>query len=271
MSGSKLLKVDRHLRILERLRKEGAGLRIRDLGRELDVSPVTIRRDVMELTRQGMVSWTRGGVKLLQEGTRFEPQYETKLGEDADLKEEMAKVAVGLLPDAATVFLDGGTTVGAMAHLVSRRNLTVITNALNVANMVANSKTARLIFIGGTFRPTSQTFLGPKAISALRELRFDIACMGTEGFDPHRGGEVPDESDAEFKTTAIGLAGKVLMLSTSSKCGKPRLYRFAEWADIDTVILGGSLPSDTLELIAAQGVEIVQVAEAGLTSPLTMK
>lgn len=261
MTSNKLLKVDRQLSILAFLRTRTAGVRISDLSTALQVSVITVRRDVAELSRQGMVVSTRGGVKLLREGTTYEPRYETKLGEDPEMKDRLAQYTADLLEDGTTVFLDGGTTVGALGHYLFRRNLTVVTNALNVANVLAGSKTVRLIFVGGTFRHTSQTFLGPKAVRALQELRFDVACMGTEGFDPDRGAEVPDESDAEFKSAAIHLATQVWLLSTASKCGKRRLYRFAHWADVHRLILCGPLDEDATKLITNHGVEVITVPQ----------
>lgn len=257
MVAGRMLKVDRQLRILEMLSQQRASLRTAEISAALNVSVVTVRRDIEELERQGIVAATRGGVRLLQEGTICEVQYDKKLGEDSGLKEEIAQAALKLIPEGATVFLDGGTAVGALAHHVFRRNLTVITNALNVANVLASSKTVQLILVGGTFRATSQTFLGPRAIRALGELRFDLACMGTEGFDPNRGAEVPDEADAEFKSAAIRLATEVIMLATASTCHKRRLYRFAEWSDIDTLVLGGIIDDATRNDIAARGVSVV--------------
>lgn len=244
--------------ILDMLAKTGASLRISELSKVLETSVVTIRRDISDLARQGIVASTRGGVRLLREGTMYELQYENKLGEETDSKGSIARRAVDMIPDGATVFLDGGTTVGSMAHYLFRREVTVITNGLNIANVVARSNSARLILIGGTFRQTSHTFLGPKAIRALQELRFDIAFMGTEGFDPQRGVEVPDEADAEFKTVAVQLATEVVLLATASKCNKRRLYRFAEWNDINSFVLGGDIDQSVVDAISSQGVAVVR-------------
>lgn len=257
VAAAKLLKVDRQLIILDMLAKHGTSLRISELSRILETSAVTIRRDIADLASQGIVASTRGGVRLLREGTLYELQYETKLGEETDVKKSIACRAADIIPDGATVFLDGGTTVGALAHYLLHREVTVITNGLNVANVVARSKNVRLILIGGTFRQTSQTFLGPKAIRALQELRFDIAFMGTEGFDPQRGVEVPDEADAEFKTVAVQLATEVVLLATASKNNKRRLYRFAKWPEISTFILGGEIDHAVVDAISSQGVSVV--------------
>lgn len=259
--SNRLMKVDRQLMILDMLNKKGASLRISEISQVLDTSVVTVRRDVADLARQGMVAATRGGVRLLREGTMYELQYEKKLGEETDYKENIGRRAAEMVPDGATVFLDGGTTVGALAHHLLHRDVTIITNGLNVANVVAGSKSARLILIGGTFRPTSHTFLGPRAIRTLRELRFDMAFMGTEGFDPQRGVEVPDETDAEFKNAAVQLATEVVLLATASKFDKRRLYRFAEWRDINTFILDGEIDPSVVDAILSHGVSVVRASE----------
>ncbi len=266
LATSKLLKVDRQLMILDMLTKKGGSLRISEISKGLEASVVTVRRDVTDLARQGLVATTHGGVRLLREGTMYEIQYENKLREETEYKENIGRRATEMIPDGATVFLDGGTTVGALAHHLFHREVTLITNALNVANVVAGSKSVRLIMIGGTFRQTSHTFLGPKAIRALQELRFDIAFMGTEGFDPQRGVEVPDESDAEFKNAAVQLATEVVLLATASKCNKRRLYRFAEWSDIKTFILDGEIDVTVVDEISSQGVSVVWAGRPVLSS-----
>ncbi len=256
-----MLKADRQMKILDLLKQESGSLRISELSRRLAVAPVTIRRNIAELARHGMVLSTRGGVRLLGSGTAYEPVYDAKLGEESTQKAAIAQAAAALIPDGATVFLDGGTTVGAVAKHLVHRHVTVITNALNVANVLTVSRTCRLILIGGTFRAASRTFLGPKATAAVREMRFDIACIGTEGFAPDRGTEVPDESDADFKAAAIGLAAHVLLLATSSKLGERRLYRFATWPKIHRLVTDAGLPPHSRNEILAQGVSLTIAGE----------
>lgn len=252
----KMLKIDRQMKILELLKQENGSIRIRELSRRLGVAPVTIRRNVADLAHQGVVLLTRGGIRLLGQGATYEPVYEAKLGEEASEKEAIARAAVAQISDGTTIFLDGGTTVGAIARHLIHRHVTVVTNALNVANILAVSRTARLILIGGTFRAASRTFLGPKATAAVRELRFDIACVGTEGFDPDRGAEVPDEADADFKSAVVTLATEILLMATSSKCGEKRLYRFAHWSQIDRLITDRGLPSKARDDLTTQGVHV---------------
>ncbi|MCY0899180.1 MAG: DeoR/GlpR family DNA-binding transcription regulator [Firmicutes bacterium] len=231
-----MLKADRQLGLLNILQGRTEAVRITELATLLHVTPMTVRRDVAELARQGRVLVTHGGVRLQAETVSAETVYDLKLTEDRLEKDAIARAALAHVTDGMTLFLDGGTTVGALApHLTSRR-LTVITNALNVVNVIARSRRVRLMVIGGTFRRESLTFLGPKAVSMLRELRYDIAFLGTEGFDWDRGFEVPDETDAEIKALAARTAGTTIVLAAGSKLGRRFLCRFANWGMVDYLI-----------------------------------
>ena len=240
-----MLKTDRQLRLLEILQQHRESVRITELSQLLHVTPITIRRDVTELARQGRVLSARGGVRLLGDTVTSETIYHLKLREEVSIKDALSRAALASIVDGATVFLDGGTTVGALAKYLLDRRLTVVTNALNVANVLSRSRHTRLILIGGTFRPESQTFLGPKATHMLQELRLDIAFMGTEGFDWDRGFEVPDESDAEFKAVAVQSAAKVVVMAAGAKLGKRYLCRFAQWDSVHLVIASSQDVGDT--------------------------
>ena len=231
--------------MLEILQQRGESVRITELSQILQVTPITVRRDVGELAHQGRVLSARGGVRLLGDTVTSETIYHLKLQEDVPIKDALSRAVLPLIPEGSTIFLDGGTTVGALAKYLLDRRLTVVTNALNVANVLSRSRHTRLILIGGTFRLESLTFLGPKATRMLEDLRLDIALMGTEGFDWDRGFEVPDESDAEFKAVAVQSSAQVIVMATGTKLGQRYLYRFAQWPDIHRVISSKQDTEDT--------------------------
>lgn len=231
-----MLKADRQVRLLETLQQRGESVRISELSQHLGVTPMTIRRDIAELANQGRVVSAHGSVRLLSPTVTSEMIYHVKLSEDADVKDALARRAIPLIEEGMTVFLDGGTTVGAVAKYLLERHITVVTNALNVANVLARSRRVRLILIGGTFRRESVTFLGPSATHQLQDLRVDLAMMGTEGFDWSRGFEVPDEADAELKRVAVQSSTQAVVLAAHTKLGQRYLYRFATWEHIHHVI-----------------------------------
>ncbi len=257
--SERLLKVERYVKILNWLKeREGKG-RNSDLSDILQVSPLTVRRDVAELARQGLVQATRGGVMLLQSSATFEPIYHAKLNEEADAKERIARHAVSQIRDGDTILLDGGTTVGAMAKHLLGRNLTVVTNALNVINVLSNDRGIHLIAIGGMFRSTSQTFLGPLANRVLKELRVDKSYLGTEGFSPQRGFEVPDGDDASFKQLAVDACESGWVLATHSKFNQIRLHRFSDWNGIEGLITSQGLTDTALKQFEELHLKVVTV------------
>lgn len=252
------LKGERHLRILSVLESEGrAG--VRQLSHLLSVSEVTIRRDLRELDRQGVLVNVRGGALMSCGITGFEVPYAAKLGEHKDEKVRIARAACDRCQLGETVLLDAGTTVGAMtAHLPSSR-LTVITNALNVINILVRRGSVALLVIGGEFRSVSQAFLGPRALETLSGLRIDLAFVGTEAVSAERGLQVPDSGDAAFKQAVVRAAREVVVLADHSKFEVERLFTFAGWDQVNELITGTETPASKVAALQALGVKVTVV------------
>ncbi len=254
-------KAERHMRIMEWLERHEDRAHIGELSEAFGVSPITIRRDLADLSQRGLVYAARGGVFRLQSGTTFEEAYHAKLNEAADAKEQIGRAAVAQVHAGETILLDGGTTVGTMAKYLIGQDITVATNALNVMNVLSNSRTVHLIAIGGEFRRASQTFLGPAANRMLGEFRFDRAFMGTESFSADRGLEVPDGDDAEYKQLAVHASREVWLVATPEKYGQWRLHRFAACQQLTGVITSSALPAAASEALSLINVPVIRVSE----------
>ncbi len=251
------LKGERHLSILSVLEREGRA-EVGQLSRLLGVSEVTIRRDLRELDRQGVLVNVRGGA-LVTRGTGFEVSYAAKLGAHHDEKVRIARAACDRCRPGETVLLDAGTTVGAMANHLPGSGLTVITNALNVINILARRTSIAFLVIGGEFRVVSQAFLGPRAVEALSALRIDRAFIGTEGIAKDRGLQVPDSGDAAFKQAAVRAAREVVILADHSKFEVERLYTFADWHQVAELITGEETKEDSVDGLRSMGVQVTVV------------
>ncbi|PSR36792.1 MAG: hypothetical protein C7B44_07125 [Sulfobacillus thermosulfidooxidans] len=260
MAPPRLSKVARRWAILDHLRgAQGTGT-ITALSHQFAVSEMTIRRDVQMLVHQGLVSIVGGDIRLTPSTTVTEEVYHFKLASHPTVKTAIAAAAKTLIHENMTVFLDGGTTVGALAPLLMpMKRLTVITNALNIMNVLSSNGGMRLIGIGGTLRASSLTFLGPKANALIRELRADIAFIGTDSFSVGTGLEVPDEADAAFKEAVIRSSKMSVVLATSDKCDQMRLYQFADWRAIDYLITDHDLPEATAQALTEWGVTVTRV------------
>ncbi len=255
--GAAQLKGERHLSILSVLENQGRA-EVRQLSQLLGVSEVTIRRDLRELDRQGVLVNVRGGA-LVSRGTGFEVPYAAKLGEHKDEKVRIARAACERCQPGETVLLDAGTTVGAMAAHLPNSQLTVISNALNVINILARRGSVPFLVIGGEFRAVSQAFLGPRAVEALSVLRIDVAFVGTEGVSADLGLQVPDSSDASYKQAIVRAARKVVVLADHSKFEVERLFTFAGWEEIEEVITGSETPAHHVDALRAMGVKLTAV------------
>ena len=137
--------------------------------------------------------------------------------------------------------------------------MTVITNALNVINILARRGSVAFLVIGGEFRSVSQAFLGPRALEALSALRIDLAFVGTEGVSAERGLQVPDSSDAAFKQAVVRAAREVVVVADHSKFEVERLFTFAGWDQIEELITGSETPAPKVAALRALGVKVTVV------------
>lgn len=254
--GYTRVKAQRQLTILEILQHERT-VEIARLSQDLSASRVTIRRDLLELEHQGLVRATRGGA-ILNESATYEPAYLAKMGHAKDEKVRIARAAAAMVLPGDTLLLDAGTTTAALAEaLAHTRDITVISNSLTIANILTRNRAARFIMIGGTYRELSQAFFGPKAEEALRSIRVDRAFIGTEGMEPERGLEVPDEGDASLKRAMIHCAREVAVVADHTKFALVRLHTFATWSMVGRLITGCEASPEIIRRIQDAGVDVV--------------
>ncbi|MHB8295360.1 MAG: DeoR/GlpR family DNA-binding transcription regulator [Acidimicrobiales bacterium] len=248
------MKGERHLRILTMLGETGRA-EVGELSEALGVAQVTIRRDLRELDRQGLLLSVHGGA-LAKRGTGFEVSYAAKLGQNREEKLRIGRAACRLCQPGDTVLLDAGTTLGAMVAQLDAGHLTVITNALSVVNLLARRAGTELFVIGGRFRGISEAFLGPSALEALGSLRVDRAFVGAEAMSPGLGAQVPDADDAAYKRAAVRAAREVVLLADHTKFEAERLFSFAGWDEVDGVITGSEASEKSVADLRARGVEV---------------
>jgi DeoR family fructose operon transcriptional repressor len=249
------MKANRQLQLLAILQRERTA-EIGRLSEELQASKITIRRDLREMERQGLLRMTRGGA-ILNQGATYEPGYLAKTGQEREEKLRIARAAVASVSPGDTLLLDAGTTVAALAReLVRIKDITVISNSLTVANVMASQRGIRFIMIGGVFRDVSAAFLGPIAEDALRQMRVDRAFMATEAMDVQRGLQVPDDRDASIKRVMMECAREVIVVADHTKFGLQRLHTFAPWTMVQRLVTGAEADAGAVEEIRRRGVSV---------------
>jgi len=248
---------ERQLLIAERARVDGrvdVGL----LAAEFDVTPETIRRDLTALERQGRVRRVHGGA-IPFERLSFEPALAAR---DAVLpaeKERIAKAALAELPAEGAILLDAGTTVGRLAgYLPNDRELTVVTNSLPIATLLAGRSNVTVLALGGRIRGRTLAAVDDWALRALREAYVDVAFLGTNGLSIERGLTTPNLAEATVKGAMIAAARRAVVLADHTKIGHDAFARFGQLADIEALITDDAVDLDVAEAIEAAGPRVVR-------------
>ncbi|APU15369.1 MULTISPECIES: DeoR/GlpR family DNA-binding transcription regulator [Actinoalloteichus] len=226
---------ERQQLLMQRARRDGR-IDVMAASDELAVAPETIRRDLGALERQGLVRRVYGGA-IPVERLDFEPGVSQRDATNAAEKERIARTAVALLPQRGTLLFDAGTTTTRLAGLLpSDRELTVVTNALPVANQLAPRSHCTLFMLGGRIRGTTLAAVESWALDVLAGLTIDVGFFGANGFSPQRGCTTPDPVEAAVKAAMIRACRRRILLADSSKYGDDQFSRFAEISDIDVVV-----------------------------------
>jgi DeoR family transcriptional regulator, fructose operon transcriptional repressor len=219
-------------------------VRVDELSRELRVSEPTVRRDLSELVRRGWVRRVHGGAASMDSHLQ-EPVFDDKTAIAAEEKLRIARAALERVKPSDSVFLDGGSTILALARLmVPMATLTVVTNSLRVASLYASGG-PRMILTGGEFRGLSQTLVGYLTRPLIEQLRVDEAFIGTIGLTPD-GLTTTDPREAETKQLVMQHARRVTVLAHSGKIGKTSFVKFGSLDQVDLLITDSGIPRDML-------------------------
>lgn len=241
---------------IRRILKQKGVVRVEELCSAMRVSPATIRRDLAELDSRGLARRVHGGAVALQ-SVLDEPVFDDKTNIAAREKQAIAEAALDYVKNADSIFLDGGSTVLALARLIAdMQGLTVVTNSLRVAATLSSAG-PRCILIGGELRRISQTFVGPLTEPLLTGLHLDTAFMGTIGLSETNGLTTTDPAEAYTKRLVISRARSVVVLADSSKLGKESFSQFADLSDIGTLITDAAAEPALTRRLARRGIDVV--------------
>jgi DeoR family fructose operon transcriptional repressor len=220
------------------------------LADDFSVTPETIRRDLTTLERQGLVRRVHGGA-ILAERLSFEPGLATHDAVQTTEKERIAKAALAEVPTTGAVLLDAGTTTVRLAeYLPTDRELTVVTNALPIAALLATRPAITVLAVGGRVRGRTLAAVDAWALRDLAEVHVDVAFLGTNGFSVERGLTTLDVAEAAVKRAMLTAARRVVVLADHTKWGNDQFARFGSMEEVDVLITDSAL-----DACAARGIE----------------
>ncbi|TFE43465.1 DeoR/GlpR transcriptional regulator [Streptomyces sp. ICN441] len=255
-----LLAEQRRALIVDEVRRRG-GVRVNELTRRLNVSDMTVRRDLDALARQGVLEKVHGGAVPVAEASTYEPGFEAKSSLEPGAKEDIARAAAAMVVPGSAIALSGGTTTYALAHrLVDVADLTVVTNSVRVADVFhtaqrpggpAERRTgAPTVVLTGGVRTPSDSLVGPVADQAIRSLHFDLLFLGVHGISVEAGLSAPNLAEAETNRRLVRSARRVVVVADHTKWGTVGLSSFARLDEVDTLVTDAGLPDGAREAIA---------------------
>ncbi len=219
--------------------KARESIRVAELSIRLEVSDVTIRKDLALLEEQGYLRRTHGGAVAAE---RFDPDLSlpARQAKNREVKEYLAQAASELVSHGETIYLDSGSTCESIARCVEEMELRVVTNSLNVLNILADRPNITLLVVGGSYRHDAGSFIGPWAEQSLRSVQFDHAFLGTTGISLDGKFSSQNSLESQVKSAAIGAARTSIVVADGEKIGIQAFSIFAGPGDISILITNGS-------------------------------
>ena len=234
---------------------EERSLNVAALAERFGVSASTLRRDLQMLEEQRLLERTHGGAVAIRAEHELPVRYRTN--QNREQKAAIARLAVSQIPLGAIVGLTGGTTTSEVARqLAVRDQLTVVTNALNIAAELSIRPKVKVVVPGGVARPQSYELVGVWGAQVLRGLNITHAVVGVDGIDVSGGLTTHDEVEAQTNAALLDRAHKVYVVADGSKVGKVHLARIAGFERVTEFFTDSTADPRALAQLRDEGVKV---------------
>ncbi|MBV9963709.1 MAG: DeoR/GlpR transcriptional regulator [Parafilimonas sp.] len=249
--------VSRRKKILEHVKEKGEVL-VGKLSKEFKVSEVTIRNDLEYLERKNLLLRARGGAIHTENHVGIDQRITEKNKLHAIEKSAIGKAAASLINDGDTIIIDSGTTTAEIVkHLGSIKYLNIITNALNIANLLMAYPNINVIIPGGYLRQNAMSLVGPLAEKNLRNFFVDKVFLSTDGFDTKQGIFTPNIDEAHLNEIMIDITKEVILVTDSSKFKRKSLAFICGLEKIKKIVTDKNIPADDKKRLEDAGVEVL--------------
>ena len=252
-----MLANQRREKILELLREDGSA-KVIDLARIFKVTEVTIRQDLEKLEKDDLVVREHGGafLKNIEDQVRgFSIAHQT---DNTDKKERIAAKCLDFIDSGDTIILDSGSTTTEIAKkLKGFRNLTVITNALNIALLLGAEPGIEVVMTGGEFKPPTLSLTGQKAADFFKGIHVQKLFLATAGISLKSGLTYPSISDIVVKKAMIDAAETTYLVADSSKIGKSAFASLGALSLINYIITDDGIEDKDRKLFEGNEIELI--------------
>jgi DeoR/GlpR family transcriptional regulator of sugar metabolism len=260
-----LTPIERMKHILQLLESQEA-VSVQELAERFAVSVVTVRNDLSELARQGLVARVRGGARTLQRG-QSELAFDIRLRLQSAEKRAIARAAAAMVEDGDAIALDCSTSAYYLAvELRSRNELVVVTNGLLIAEALADAPGISVMLIGGMLRSASMSTVGDLAAETLRNTHINKGFLGVRGASVERGLMDLNPDEVRLKRELAAACEQVIGIFDHSKWARSALLSFTPPERVTAIVTDSDAPADLVEAWRARGVDVV-IADAERSAP----
>ena len=251
-----LFLTERQKKIVRALSPDQA-ISLGELAQAIEISESTLRRELSALVEDGLVE-RQSGKLLPGYSDASEIPFVIRTTINSDEKKRIARAALELVRNGETIFVPGGTTTLEFARLLpGQRQLTVVTNALPVANLLVSQRGIKLVVLGGEVRRGEQTMHGHLTISGTQELRADKLFYGVEGISLEHGITHSQLIEVSTDRALISASVETILLADHTKFGKVASALVAPLSQVQRIVTGCELDADFVAGLQAQGVQVI--------------
>ena len=250
--------LSRHRRIIEIAARTGR-VSVDQLVADLKVTPQTIRKDLNDLCGQRVLSRIHGGA-VLGNGTE-NVGYEARRRLNVVVKQAIGRAAADLIPDGASLFINIGTTTEEVARMLAKRStLLVITNNLNVVDILIGNSGIEVIVVGGRVRHADRAAIGPSAVEFIKDFKVDYAIIGTSAIDEDGSLLDFDLNEVQVSHAIVANARSVILVADQSKLSRNAPVRVGHMQAVD-IFVTDPIKNETLaQTCEANEVRVVEVS-----------
>jgi DeoR/GlpR family transcriptional regulator of sugar metabolism len=234
---------ERRMAVLDLLQKSEV-VELAELAKQLDVSTMTVRRDLQIFQRQGLISMNYGSAYLNKEVVVQEPSFVAKSNRQLVQKQAIGRLAAGFVCDDETIIIDCGTTPLQVLKYLDNKRVTVITNSMPVVSIVSGNSKVKLIFAPGEYYDNWAGVFGNMTMEFYSHLHADKVFMGAHGCSIENGATQPAVEDANTKRAIMAAGKEKFLLVDATKFDHTYLMQNAQMGDFDHVITDEGIDSD---------------------------
>jgi DeoR/GlpR family transcriptional regulator of sugar metabolism len=232
---------------------------VAELSKAFAVSEVTVRSDLAQLARQGLVARVRGGVRALERG-QAELGFDFRLRLEVERKQAIARAAAAMVGEGEAIALDSSTTAYYLAlELRTKKELVVVTNGLLIASALADAPGISVLVTGGMLRLQAMSLVGELGAEALRTTRISKGFLGARGLSLDAGLMDLNPDEVRIKREMASVCERVIGIADGSKWHRTALLPFVAPDQVHAIVTDTGAPAEHVEAWQARGVEIVRV------------